>query len=79
MRTCRDLPGTTMAVVDGEAVDDPDASAVGSGIASKETMKLFDQQQPALLVAVEGIYGGEQAHTRDQPWLVVLIDVKDEH
>ena len=68
-----------MAVVDGEAVDDPDASAVGSGIASKETMKLFDQQQPTLLVAVEGIYGGEQAHTLDQPWLVVLIDVKDEH
>ena len=40
---------------------------------------LFDQQQPALLVAVGGIYGGEQAPTLDQPWLVVRIDVKDEH
>jgi hypothetical protein len=40
---------------------------------------LFDQQQPALLVAVGGIYGGEQAPTLDQPWPVVRIDVKDEH
>jgi hypothetical protein len=40
---------------------------------------LFDQQQPALLVAVEGIYGSEQARALDQPWLVVRIDVKDEH
>ena len=40
---------------------------------------LFDQQQPALLVAVEGIYGGEQASTLDQPWLEVRIDVEDEH
>jgi hypothetical protein len=40
---------------------------------------LFDQQQPALFVAVEGVYGGEQARSLDQPWLVVRIDVKHEH
>ena len=40
---------------------------------------LFDHQQPALLVAVEGIYGGEQTSTLDEPWLEVRIDVEDEH
>jgi hypothetical protein len=42
-------------------------------------MKLFNQQQPALFAAVEGIYGREQARTLDQPWLVVLVHVKDKH
>ena len=40
---------------------------------------LFNQQQSALSVAVEGIYGVEQALTLDQPRLVVLIDVEHEH
>jgi hypothetical protein len=44
-----------------------------------EPRLLFDQQKPAFLVAIEGIYGGEQARTLDQPWLVVRIDVKDEY
>jgi hypothetical protein len=42
-------------------------------------MKLFDQQQTTLVVAVEGIYSGKQARTLDQPWLVLWINVKDEH
>jgi hypothetical protein len=40
---------------------------------------LFNQQQSALSVPVEGIYGVEQALTLDQPRLVVLIDVEHEH
>jgi|GEM_PF-4546456 len=40
---------------------------------------LFNQQQSALSVAVEGIYGVEQALTLDQPRLVVLTDVEHEH
>ena len=40
---------------------------------------LLYQQQPAFLVAVKRIYGGEQTGPLDQPWLVVRIDVKDEH
>jgi hypothetical protein len=36
---------------------------------------LFDQQQPALLVAVQRVYGGEQAGSLDKPWLVVLTDI----
>ena len=39
---------------------------------------LLDQQQPSLVVAVEAVYGREQARTLDQPWLEVSIDVKDE-
>ena len=34
---------------------------------------------PRFSVAVERIYGGEQTGPLDQPWLVVRIDVKDEH
>ena len=40
---------------------------------------LLDQQHPALLVAVEGICGGEQASTLDQPWLEIRIDVENEY
>ena len=40
---------------------------------------LFNQQQPALPVAVEGIYSVEQALPLDQPRLVVLIHVEYEH
>ena len=42
-------------------------------------VNLFDQQQPALLVAVEGIDGREQTRALDEPWLIVCTDVKDEH
>ena len=40
---------------------------------------LFDQQQPAFLVAVECIYGLKQARALYQQWSVVRIDIKDEH
>ena len=56
----------------------PIAHATGANLHRLRTT-LFNQQQPALPVAVEGIYGVEQSLTLDQPWLVVLIDVKDEH
>jgi hypothetical protein len=40
---------------------------------------LFNEQQPALFLAIEGIHGGEQAGPLDQPWFVIRIDVKNKH
>jgi hypothetical protein len=48
-----------------------------SRILGTATLLLY-QQQPALLVAVERIYGGEQTRPLDQPWLIVRIDVEDD-
>jgi hypothetical protein len=40
---------------------------------------LFNQQKPTLPIAVKGIYRVEQPLTRDQPWLVVRVDIEDEY
>ena len=40
---------------------------------------LFDQQEPALLVAVERIYRSQQSRPLDKPWSVARIDIEDEH
>ena len=52
---------------------------VEAHVSSVESELLFNQQQPTLPIAAEGIYSVEQALRRDQPWLVVRVDVKDEH
>ena len=40
---------------------------------------LFNQQKPTLPIAIKGIYRVEQTLTRDQPWLVLRVDIEDEH